>query len=311
MADTIALREVIAGHVSVAPDVPGKEDSSRNTLVYFADWRPEKPLDALSVALSRVRNSSALMVIVVLPAGTFDSSRREFESRLPSAGKRIGALVQFTEDDEGGWTRTFAVAKTPSVYLINARREFVWKHEGKPDPAVLAAALDQYLVPTSAPRFSPLRLTVSPGDSAPDTSFATSSLLFTGLSDARHQFALHRLRGRNVLLNFWQSWSAPCLTELGRLQRLQQAGRETPLIFAFHGGKNSNALNEIRKHLGLSFPLVQDSHQQIARRYGVRCWPTTIMVDAEGRVERIQFGIGHEYEPVPVGEQSKPVEPRA
>ena len=33
------------------------------------------------------------------------------------------------EDDEGGWTRMFAVGKKPSAYLINARREFVWKHE--------------------------------------------------------------------------------------------------------------------------------------------------------------------------------------
>jgi peroxiredoxin len=97
-----------------------------------------------------------------------------------------------------------------------------------------------------------------------------------------------------MLLNFWQSWSAPCLTELCRLQRLHQAGREAPFIVAFHGGKNSKALDEIRKRLGLSFPLVQDLQQRIARQYGVRCWPTTIMVDAEGRVEHVQFGVCHD-----------------
>jgi thiol-disulfide isomerase/thioredoxin len=96
-------------------------------------------------------------------------------------------------------------------------------------------------------------------------------------------------------LNFWQSWSAPCLAELGRLQRLQEAGRETPFIVAFHGGKNRSALDEIRKRLGLSFALVQDSQQQIARRYGVRCWPTTILVGADGRAQHIQFGMGHEH----------------
>jgi len=297
LADTTILREAIAGHVSVEPDMPGKESSSQNALVYFADWHSKKPLDKLSLAISRVQNSAALMVIVVLPAGAFDSSRREFESRLPSARKRIDVLVKFTEDDEGGWTRMFAVAKTPSVFLINARREFVWKHEGEPDPAVLAAALDQHLISTAASRFRPLRLTVSPGDSAPDVSFE---------DDGRQPFALHRLRGRNVLLNFWQSWSAPCLTGLGRLQRLHQTGRETPFIVAFHGGKNSKEFDEIRKRLGLSFPLVQDSQQRIARRYGVRCWPTTIMVDAEGRVEHVQFGVGHGQEPIPSREQSKP-----
>jgi peroxiredoxin len=91
-----------------------------------------------------------------------------------------------------------------------------------------------------------------------------------------------------------ESWSAPCLAELRRLQRLQETGKGTPFIVAFHGGNNSDALDEIRKRLGLSFALVQDSRQQIARRYGVRCWPTTILVGADGRAEHIQFGIGHE-----------------
>jgi peroxiredoxin len=203
--------------------------------------------------------------------------------------------VQFTEDDEGGWARTFAVTKRPSVYLVNARREFVWKHEGEPDPAELAAALDKYLVATSTPRFRPLRLAISQGDAAPDALFET---------DGRDQLALHRFRGREILLNFWQSWSAPCLAELGRLQRLQETGKRTPFIVAFHGGNNSDALDEIRKRLGLSFALVQDSRQQIARRYGVRCWPTTILVGADGRAEHIQFGIGHEQIRIP--EQLEP-----
>ena len=279
------LRNAIAAHVSVQVNIPGKEPLAQNTLVYFADWRSEKPLDALNVALGRVRNSSALGVIVVLPADAFDASRREIESRLGS-NSQSRVPMQLTEDDESGWTNAFAVKKRPSAYFINAKRAFVWKHEGEPDPAELAAALNQHAVPASAPRFRPLQLAISPGDPLPDALFET---------DARDEFALHRFRGRKLLLNFWQSWSAPCLMELGRLQRLYEAGRGTPFVVAFHGGNDSNALAEIRKRLGLSFALVQDSQQQIARQYGVRCWPTTISVGADGRAEHIQFGIGHEH----------------
>jgi peroxiredoxin len=172
------------------------------------------------------------------------------------------------------------------MYLMNAGREFVWKHEGEPDPAEVAAALDKFVVPTPKSGFRPLRLTVSPGDGAPDATF----------EDGGHQYALHRLRGRAVLLNFWQSWSAPCLTELQRLQRLHQSGPQAPFIVAFHGGTSSAAVEETRKRLGLSYPLVQDSQQQIARTYGVRCWPTTITIDPLGRVEHVQFGQAHEHE---------------
>src|SRR5262249_7482777 len=134
LADSTVLGNAITAHVSVQVNTPGKEPLLRNVLVYFADWRLERPLDSLSVALTKVRDSSALMVIVVLPAGAFDRPRREIESKLPPSGERR-VLVQFTEDHEIGWTSIFAVTKRPSVYLVNAKREFVWKHEGDPDPA--------------------------------------------------------------------------------------------------------------------------------------------------------------------------------
>ena len=283
--ETTIVRTAIAAHVSVHADSPGTEPLSRNVLVYFADWQSAKPLDALNAALGEVKNSSALMAVVVLPAGAFDASRREMENRLGSSHERL-TPVHFTEDDEGGWTRMFAVSKIPSAYLINARREFVWKHEGEPSATELATALDQHLIPTSAPRFRPLRTAVSHGELAPDAWFE---------ADDREQFSLQRLRGRDVLLNFWQSWSAPSLAELGRLQRLYETEKGTPFIVALHGGSNSNALEEIRKRLGLTFALVQDPRQRIARQYGVRCWPTTIAIGADGRAEHIQFGVAHGY----------------
>jgi len=231
------------------------------------------------------------VVTVVLPPEAFDGRRREVEAKLDSIGERFPAQVLLTEDHEGGWTRTFAVSKTPSTSLINARREFVWKHEGAADPRVLAAALDEHLLPAPAPRSRPLRLAVSPGDRAPDAFFE---------DDRGQRFALHRLRGREVLFNFWQSWSAPCIKELRRLQQLhKQAGGRAPLIVAFHGGKERKILGEIRKQLELSFALVQDADQVIARKYGVRCWPTTVSVNADGLVSHVQFGLSPERTPLP------------
>ncbi len=285
IAETAILRDAIAAHVNIGADTPGKEPLSRNTLVYFADWKAPKPLEKLYAALSGVKTSVGLMVVVVLPAGAFDASRREIETRVASSQER-DTPIHFTEDDEGGWTRIFAVGKTPSAYLINARRQLAWKHEGEPSPAELAAALNKYLVPTAKPRFRPLRLTVSHGEPAPDSWFE---------ADDKEQFSLQRLRGREVLLNFWQSWSAPCLAELSRLQQLYTAEKGAPFIVAVHGGSDAKALEEIRKRLGLSFVLVQDSLQQIASQYGVRCWPTTIAIAPDGRTESIQFGAAHDH----------------
>ncbi len=283
LADDVVLRDAVAGHVAVQTVGTEREPGAAG-LVYFPDWRSARPLDTLGAALTQAKVASPLEVVVVLPAGSFDQRKKEVEAKL---GERFPARVHLTEDDESGWSRTFGVAKTPSLFLINARREFVWKHEGDPAAAALAAALYKHLAPVSATRPRRLRLAVKPGGRAPEVMFQ---------DDRGNGGALHRLRGRHVLLNFWQSWSAPCLKELRRLQSVHEAGKGSPVIIAFHGGAaDEKALSEVRKQLGTSFAFVQDSEQRVARMYGVRCWPTTIAVNPAGDVEHIQMGVAHEH----------------
>jgi thiol-disulfide isomerase/thioredoxin len=284
------LRQAIAGHVGVQAS-PGRSQAQRNALVCFVN-DGEKSLRSVIEALSRSKNASSVVTVVVLPAGAFDATRREIEDKLGLSGETSGPL-HFTEDDEGGWTRTFGVSEAPSLYLVNARREFVWKHEGIPDPKAIAAALDEFVVPTVPLGFSPIRMAISPGEAAPDVAFA----------DRGRGYALHRMKGKDVLMNFWQSWSAPCLAELERLQRLSDDD-QAPFIVAFHGGADAKAVDAVRKSLGLSYPIVQDSRQQIGLRYGVRCWPTTVKVDADGRVDHVQMGAAHDHEPFVTGDNS-------
>jgi peroxiredoxin len=221
----------------------------------------------------------------------------EVEARLNSIPERFAGRLLPTEDHEGGWTRTFAVSKTPSAYLINARREFVWKHEGDADAKVLAGALDEHLTAAPARGARPLRLAVSPGERAPDVLFG---------DDRGNHIRLRYLRGRAVLLNFWQPWSAPSIKELGRLEQLhKEAGGRAPFIVAFNGGKERKTLGEIRKQHGLSFVLSHDSDQRVARAYGVRCWPTTVSINADGLVDHVQFGITHTHASPPKGQDAE------
>ncbi|QIF04533.1 TlpA disulfide reductase family protein [Roseimicrobium sp. ORNL1] len=289
VSDDTILREAISGHVTVLTDRPRKLGIGHNTLVCFPEWPAENLLQSLHEVLRKLkRKNYSLLVILVLPEGAFDVTRKEMEARLALREGKFPVSVQLTEDDDGGWSRTFAVSKRPSCYLINARREFVWKHEGTPDPDKFAAILEEKLVVAPGPRTQPLRLAVDTGASAPDITFEDAS---------RERSALHRMRGQTLLLNFWQSWSAPCLAELERLQLLHEKGGENmPRILSFHGGKDVKKMEEIRQRLGLTFTVVQDPEQRQARKYGVRCWPTTIEVNADGNVEHVQFGVDHHHD---------------
>lgn len=308
------IEETITGHINILAAHPlAAGGVTTNSLIHFAGARAARPLEALNQALAQIRRRDfALTSVIVLPRGTFASSRhREVEEQLGlvqerSAGRALvteasdatserarqsqerfsGPLI-ITEDYVEGWTRCFGVAETPATYLVNARGEFVWKQEGRLDPERLAAALDEHLVPSRQRPPLPLRLAVQPGKPALDATFA---------DDRGQVLALRRLRGKSVLLVFWQSWSAPCIRELRRLQQLHDAGGErAPVIVAVNGGEARVVIEKVRRESKLTFILVPDPDQRIARLYGVACWPTTVSINPDGVVDRIQFGAAHTH----------------
>jgi peroxiredoxin len=225
----------------------------------------------------RERGLVPAAALVVVPPGALNVSRREFEARLGLQLSRGSRVLHVAEDAEGGWTRTFGAAAKPSLFVIDGRRECAWKAVGRVDPAEASAAIRARMAPTPGPRFRALSGGTAIGQRAPDVRFR---------DDRGDEHALHRLRGQRVVFNFWQSWSAPSLAELRRLAKRGASGT----VVAFHGGPPRKGFDDLRKELGLSFLIVQDDEHRVARAFGVRCWPTTIEIDASGIIDRIQLG---------------------
>ena len=187
-----------------------------------------------------------------------------------------------TEDYEGGWSRAFGMQKAPATYLMNAAGELVWQHVGPLSPATLTVALDEHLIPGRRPRARLQRLAVRVGDLAPDFLFEYAE---------GRRMALRKLRGQRVLLNFWKGWSTPCLAELRRLQRAHdRAGGQGLVILAIGDGEDAQRVAEVRRELGLTFNLLPDQDRRMTQRYHVDCWPTTVSIGSEGRVDRVHFG---------------------
>jgi peroxiredoxin len=178
----------------------------------------------------------------------------------------------------------------PAIFLLGGRGDVSWQHTGDPGPSALASALDQHATPGARARSHALGLTVRPGDPAPDVLFTVAR---------GETLALRKLRRRRVVLNFWKSWSAPCLKELDRLQRVHARAPGGSVVVAVNDGEDPARLEEIRRARSLSITLVADPKGQIAARYHVPCWPTTISIDERGRVEAVQFGAMPEREASP------------
>lgn len=282
------MSDAMAAHLSVQTDEPVDAMGGTNALVAFVSSFSDPTIGAIATALGKCRpRGRAVVVMLVAPRGALQLRRRELDARLEPLMRAGMLAVHVTEDDEGGWTRTFAPDQVPAAYLINARRETAWKHMGELSPDVLTEALDEHVLPAPGLQPKPLALTVAVGERAPDVAFSDAG---------EYASMLHRQKGRRVLLNFWQPWSAPCLQELQRLQRVFDAGKGSTLVVAFHGGQDPSHMEEVRKRLELRFPVVHDAQQRAGRKYGIRCWPTTVTISAEGLIEDVDYGIAHSSE---------------
>ncbi len=276
------VAEGIHAHVNGLAHSSSRTTLGANSVVHFPgeSWARSREVMGRAVEPAS-RLKVPLAIFLVLPPGALAERRSVLERKLGELNLDPGAWVAITEDYEGRWAKAFAAEKTPSTYLLNARGELAWKHFGVPDAADFREA-ERHLISGRPLRYRQVRLAVEPGGRAPDFLFPYAE---------GRPMPLRRFRGRRVIVSFWKSWSAPCLKELRHLQRLQnEAGRDGPLILAVNGGEDPKRIAEFCREHELTLTVVPDPHRGIVRRYGVNCWPTTVTIGEDGRVERAQLG---------------------
>jgi cytochrome c biogenesis protein CcmG/thiol:disulfide interchange protein DsbE len=101
---------------------------------------------------------------------------------------------------------------------------------------------------------------------------------------------LSAFRGRVVLLNLWTTWCPPCREEMPSMERLYRRLRDRGFVLlAVSQDEGGTAVVEPFVHeLGLTFPVLVDSEQQVGHRYGVWGYPESFLIDREGRIaERV------------------------
>ncbi|MBI2771479.1 MAG: TlpA family protein disulfide reductase [Burkholderiales bacterium] len=104
----------------------------------------------------------------------------------------------------------------------------------------------------------------------------------TGLDDAR--WRLDALRGRAVMVNFWASWCEPCRAEMPTLQILADLyGSERLAVLALNFKESANVAARYVRTTGMALPVLLDPAGEIARRWSVKVFPTTIGIGTDGR----------------------------
>lgn len=106
------------------------------------------------------------------------------------------------------------------------------------------------------------------------------------------EFRLSDQIGRKVIiLNFFATWCGPCKAEMPEFQAYYARHKDTPFVLlGIDADEKSEAVDGFRDEMHLSFPVGIDTNGAIAKRYGVRSYPTTVFIGADGRIALFQIG---------------------
>ena len=102
---------------------------------------------------------------------------------------------------------------------------------------------------------------------------------------------LESLRGRVVLVNFWAVWCPPCRKEMPSMARLGEKLKNRPFtILGVNVGESPEEIRAFLQQVPVTFPILLDSEGERLKPWQVFAFPTSYVVDKQGRLRLGLFG---------------------
>ena len=103
--------------------------------------------------------------------------------------------------------------------------------------------------------------------------------------------SLSSLKGKPVLVNFWATWCGPCVSEMPYLQEIHEDWSDSGLmVLAINWGESASEVEQFLQAHNLSLPVLLDTKNVVAPKYGIRYIPTTFFIDKDGIVRNKVIG---------------------
>ena len=211
-----------------------------------------------------------LSALPVLPAVRYRSLAFLALAGALFAVLAIGCSPATTQDPSGASPSRSATTPRPTAPAM-AHPTYTSEPTPAPSPTVTAA-----FVGAAAPDF-PLKL------------FQGQEALGDG------ELNLSDITGQPMVLNFWARFCGPCWSEMPELQEFyeEQGDRLRLLgidVGQFTGLGSPKDAGRLLDALGITYPAGYTDDATITSKYRIRAMPTTVFIDANGRIFRAWTG---------------------
>ena len=104
------------------------------------------------------------------------------------------------------------------------------------------------------------------------------------------QKSLQEWQGRPLIINVWATWCGPCRREMPVLAEAQRTHADVQVVFA-NQGESASEVNAYLEQSALRLQnVLLDPGSEVSQHYGVRGFPTTLFIDAEGKLQHARVG---------------------
>ena len=126
---------------------------------------------------------------------------------------------------------------------------------------------------------------IQPGADAPDFSLPTPDGSSLSLSELQN--------GKYILLDFWGSWCHNCIDGLPRMQQYYARYSDRLEILGIDCDETEAQWRSALVRYDMPWKhVINDGDTDVAALYGVGGYPTKILLNPEGRIEKIFIGEG-------------------
>jgi cytochrome c biogenesis protein CcmG, thiol:disulfide interchange protein DsbE len=105
------------------------------------------------------------------------------------------------------------------------------------------------------------------------------------------QVSLSDYAGQVVVMNMWATWCPPCRAEMPTLNQFYETHKDAGLVvLAVNGQENVETVRPFIAANDFTFPVLLDLDGTVGAQYYARSFPTTFVLDRNGRIQHIQVG---------------------